>query len=164
MRTLSAIAAATLVAALCVAAGLGGGPAGADTPRIDRYALTPADGGFLRLDRETGATAFCATAGDGYACRPTKEEKALGSGGREGRLEARVAELEAKVKRLEDGLPPQPSAKDGPLTRDDQTLRLPTDEEIDKIAGFFERAMKRMQRFAESLARDPAPEPDQQRL
>lgn len=51
----------------------------------DRYAMTPTDGGFLRLDKETGAVSFCAVENGLASCRIGADERAA--------LEAEIARL-----------------------------------------------------------------------
>jgi hypothetical protein len=141
--------------AILVAAGLGASAfALAQAPQApaadgpDRYALTSVAGGFLRLDRRTGRTDFCASAGDaGYACRPAAED-ASAAGDRVAALERRVAELEAK---LAGRLVAPQSLADAPR---DPTLALPTDEQVDRVASFLERALKRFKRLAAEAEAD----------
>lgn len=160
MRALTLMSAAALIGAVALSASLGG-PAGAETLRADRFEMKPVDGGFLRLDRDTGATAFCSASADGYACTPAGEDRA-GSQAEITRLEARVATLEEQVRTLGAGLPPTPALpKDGSAPKDEQqSLNLPTDKQIDDLASFFERAVRRMKKLATELEKD-APADDQ---
>ncbi|WP_020181289.1 hypothetical protein [Methylopila sp. M107] len=121
-------------------------PAGAETPAPDRYELKPVEGGFLRLDRQTGLTAVCRPSGEGYACRAT-DEGASAEAALVASLEKRVAELEAKVKALSgDAAAKQPSR--------DATLDLPSDEQIDRVAGFLERALQRLKKLSEQAPKE----------
>ena len=139
-------------AALGIAAALAA-PATAEAPRPDRYELKAADGGFLRLDRETGATAFCTLSGDGYACRPASDGPAASSPEID-RLKERVAVLEATVKTLSSGLPPAPVLpKDDSLVETDPTLKLPSDADVDRALSFVEKALRRFKRFADEMER-----------
>lgn len=144
----------TIAAAGCLASGLMTGLAVA-APSLDggRYQLAPAEGGFLRLDRETGATAFCETTGEGYACRPVAEE-GQPSTDRVAELEKKIAEIEKRLKT--PGAAPSPSS--GP------TADLPTDEQVDRVTGFIERAVKRLRRMAEELQKEDEQPADRQRL
>lgn len=154
---------ALMAASAVIAAAFATTPAAAQTARVDRFEMTPVDGGFLRLDRDSGATAFCSASGDGYVCRPAGEDP-VGSEAEVKRLEARVAALEEQLKsRGSSGLPTVPALpKDGQALKDDPSLALPTDKQIDDIATFFERAIRRMKKLAAELEKD-AP-PDEQRL
>ncbi|MGA0534000.1 hypothetical protein [Hansschlegelia sp. KR7-227] len=147
---------ALFVAALAFSAAMTA-PARADPPAKDRYELTPGEGGFMRRDRETGATSFCAPSADGYACGPTAEAAKAG-GDAIARLEKRVAALEAKL-----AATPLPAVP--PLPKEEPRLQTPTDAEIDKLADFIERAARRLKRFAEEMQKEEPPAaPDRQRL
>lgn len=156
-------------------------PAGAEppSPGAGRYELQPAEGGFVRLDRETGATAFCAAKGDGYACSPAADagsshdktflEKAPPDGDAVARLEARVAALEAQIKTLSrpvPGLPPVPPLPPETATpKDPRAGELPSDDQIDRFANMVERMVRRLKKLGEDLAKDdPAPPSDSGRL
>lgn len=147
MRALSAVAAA--LAAFALSAPAHAAPA-------ERFEITPAEGGFLRLDRETGATAFCAPSGEGYACRPSTEaDRAAGNDAARG-LDKRLAAIEDRLKALEGAAP-------GATASRDPTLDLPTEQQMDRVTSFFERAMKRLKQIAEEMQK-PEPDPDRQRL
>lgn len=124
------------------------GSASAEGPNsATRYSFEPAEGGFLRLDRETGATSFCRAEGEGYACAATREGGVAADAERIRALEARVAELEARLKA--EGLKPdRPAAQ----------LELPTDEQMDRIAGFLRGAMKRMKSIVRELEIEENPQ------
>lgn len=150
------IAAASLASTLLAASAAAAPP----PSEGGRFQIAPADGGFLRLDRETGATAFCKPSGDGYACRPTVEE------GRPSpevttEIEKRVAAIERQLKETQ-GLPPVP-----PLPKTDgPSAELPSDDQMDRVASFIERAMKRLKELAQEMQKDtpPSAESDRQRL
>lgn len=149
MHALPVVSAALLSAALSAPA--------AAAP-ADRYQITPAEGGFLRLDRETGTTAFCAPSGEGYACRASTETERSATGDPAARIEKRLAAIEERLKALEGAAP-------GTALNRDPTLDLPTEQQIDRAASFFERAMKRLKQIAEDLQKsEPQSEPDRQRL
>lgn len=140
-------------AALSLAAGATVAVAAAPSAEGGRFQLAPAEGGFLRLDRETGATAFCRPDGEGYACRPTAEQGGVPAD-RAATIEKRVGAIEERLKAL--GSAPAPSATD-------PTLELPSDQQVNRVMGFIERAAKRLREMAESLQRDEPPA-DRQRL
>ncbi|GLK81728.1 hypothetical protein [Methylopila turkensis] len=157
MRSLACLCAAAMFAVAAPAA------SGAESPRPDRYELKPADGGFLRLDRETGATAFCRAVGEGYDCRAAG---ATDQPSEIRRLEERVAALEEQVRKLAAGVPTpaEPKAGEPKLVEPGSgpTLRLPTDKEIDQLAETMGRALRRFREFAETLEKNA--EPDEQKL
>ena len=110
------------------------GPAPAETPPTSapdagRYSMTPADGGFLRLDKATGAVAFC-TAKDGLSlCRAGADERAA--------LEAEIARLKSENAELKSRTGAAPKA---PST-------VPSEEEFERALSFTERFLRRMMRI-----------------
>lgn len=117
----------------------------------DHYEFRAAEGGFLRLDRGTGAASFCSASGDGYACRPATGTELLGASPAS-EIEKRVAAMEERLRKLE-GAPPRAQGA---------TAEAPTDEQIDRAAGFVRKALKRLKELAEEIQRDD--EADRQRL
>lgn len=117
-------------------------PALAQTPEpppseAGRFAMAPAEGGFLRLDKQSGAVSFCTVEGGLSVCRASAEEKTA--------LEAEVARLSrenAELRaRLSGGVaPPQKS--------------LPGEEELERALSFTERFFRRMMK----LFREEAPQ------
>ena len=61
---------------LALLAASAGDATAADDPRPGRYTMTPADGGFVRLDTETGSMALCAKRGDQWSCDPMPDAQA----------------------------------------------------------------------------------------
>jgi len=88
-----------LAVALLVAAAA---PAfGEDSPSAARYAFVPVAAGALRLDTESGEVSLCVGGGGtAPACTRVSENIRLTVGER-ARLEAKVAELEARLAMLE---------------------------------------------------------------
>ncbi|RXF68456.1 hypothetical protein [Hansschlegelia zhihuaiae] len=144
MRALGLLAAAAAIGGAAIVSS-----AWAEPPPADRYELKQVDGGFLRLDRQTGMTSLCAPAGDGYACRPTAEGGSADAA-MVAQLEKRVAELEARVKALS---PDRSASLKGAVPRD-PTLDLPTDEQVDRVASFLERATRRFKKLATEMQRE----------
>jgi hypothetical protein len=98
-------------------------------PDAGRYSMTPADGGFLRLDKATGAVAFC-TAKDGLSlCRAGADERAA--------LEAEIARLKSENTELKSRTGAAPKA---PST-------VPSEEEFERALSFTERFLRRMMRI-----------------
>jgi predicted transglutaminase-like cysteine proteinase len=104
-----------------------GGAAGAQSTR---YTFQTVEGGVMRLDAETGHVSFCTRTGEGYACRSAPDDRAA--------LQEEIDRLKRENERLKLGAAPQPA----PGGR----LQLPSEEEIDKAMGLFERMMRRMMR------------------
>lgn len=91
----------------------------------ERYTLEKAEGGFVRLDRQTGAIALCKEADGSLTCRMAADERAA--------YDADLARLEKRVEALEAKL-----GSDTALKSDD----LPSDAEIDRSIGIMERFMR----------------------
>jgi hypothetical protein len=97
----------------------------------ERYSMTPGDGGFLRLDKQTGAVSFC-TVKDGLSlCRASADERAA--------LEAEVSRLARENAELKSRLAQAPGVTP-PGTA------LPNEEEFERGLSFTERFLRRMMR------------------
>jgi len=108
-----------------------------------RYTMQPVDGGFLRLDTQTGAVAMCRPGSGGTVdCKPA-EAKESGLLGELARLRAENTELKAEVKRLEEvaGL----SGRGGPQlnSQPPEKLQLPTEQDVDQALDYVERMYKK---------------------
>lgn len=107
-------------------------------PEGERFTLTPADGGFMRLDKDTGAVSYCSAKDGVSVCRASADERAA--------LEAEIARLRlenTKLKARLDAAPGKPST-------------LPSEEEFERALSFTERFMRRIMR----LFREEAPTGD----
>ncbi|MGL4241584.1 MAG: hypothetical protein ACRCTI_10780 [Beijerinckiaceae bacterium] len=95
-----------------------------------RFTFQPVDGGMMRLDTETGHVSLCTKSGDSYACRSVADDRA-----------AMQEEID-RLKRDNEAL------RRGGVKPQEQTgkLQLPSEEDIDKAMGLFERMMRRMMR------------------
>ena len=148
-----------LMAALVAAAGLQiatGMPSRAqDKP--GRYMMNPVEGGFARLDTETGAMSICkpqSSAGT-WACIATVDE-ASAQEARARKLEGENRELRAEVKRMEDLL-----GLNGEKPKDDEKraerpgggLNLPSEQDVDKALSYMERMVKKFQDTMKRLER-----------
>ncbi len=69
-------------------------PAAATEGQPDRYTMTPAEGGFVRLDKQTGAMSFCSGKEGDWACKPMPDA--------EQKLQGRIGELESENKSLKE--------------------------------------------------------------
>ncbi len=120
-----------------------------------RYAMTPADGGFLRLDKETGDVAMCARKGTEWVCEAvqdrTKDVTDVAKVERENKeLRERIRSLENK----QSG----PGGVDGipPLETPENKIQLPTEEEVDKALDYVERIFKK---FKDRVQKYESPTP-----
>lgn len=120
-----------------------------------RYSFETVKEGLLRLDRQTGQVAFCSGHAAGWACEPVPEERAA--------LEKEIARLQDEVAALkrdvaalrEPPLPPRPPAdlaprppaKEGERPGDkggEFTLKLPSQEDVDRATAALQRAWDRV--------------------
>lgn len=97
---------------------------------LGRYAMTPTEGGFLRLDTQTGSVSFC-TVKDGLSlCRAGADEKAA--------LEAEVSRLSRENADLRARLSSAPAAQPK------SSSGLPSEEEFERTLSFTERFLRRI--------------------
>jgi hypothetical protein len=100
-------------------------------PTIERFSMTPAEGGFLRLDKQTGAVSFCSVEAGASACRAGADERAA--------LEKEITELRrenAELKASRDAARSQSGAS-----------ALPREEEFERTLSLVERFFRRMVRI-----------------
>jgi hypothetical protein len=97
-------------------------------PEGERFTLQPTEGGFLRLNRETGAVSFCTVKEGVSVCRLSADERAA--------LEAEIERLRVENARLKAVAAPAapPSA-------------LPSEQEFERALSFTERFMRRIMRL-----------------
>lgn len=149
-----------LSAAGCLAAMLAL-PAAAAEEQPDRYTMTPADGGFVRLDKKTGAMSFCSGKEGDWACKPMPDA--------EQKLQSRIGELESENKALkEDRRLSEASPPDAPPPSGDSVppappgdLPMPTERDVDKLFDYVEGMVKkfkeRIQRLEKEAQKEQTP-------
>ncbi|MEQ1672201.1 MAG: hypothetical protein ABL893_15205, partial [Hyphomicrobium sp.] len=76
-----------------------------------RFAMTPVDGGFMRLDTETGAVALCTRKADAWACEPVDDKTAASDD--KAKIEAENKALKDRIKALEESQAAGKPAPDG---------------------------------------------------
>src|SRR5688572_16342833 len=156
---------AALAAAVALSA-LAPLPAGA-VPDKDaatgRYTLAPTEGGFIRLDRETGAMSFCSGKEAEWSCKSMAET--------ESELKKKVDQLEGEKraleaeKRLRDGLfgsqsPRSGSPADPPANGDalppapPGDLPIPNERDVDKLFDYVEGMVKKFKERIDRLERE----------
>jgi hypothetical protein len=117
-----------------------------------RYTMQPIEGGFLRLDTQTGAVSTCrAGTGNLVLCQPAQEGQ-RGLSNEIERLRAENIELRAEVKRLQEtaGLSPPPPVT-GPPT---EKFQLPSEEDVDQALDYVERMFKKFRDRLRNLEDD----------
>jgi hypothetical protein len=98
-----------------------------------RYTLRDAEGGMLRLDRETGTLSFCFDTGKGWRCEAAGDEVAACEQ-RAAALKARVEEMESRMAALAEQLAAMEEKGESPFTLPDRT-------DVDRMMTYLEQMM-----------------------
>ncbi|MFT3729955.1 MAG: hypothetical protein QM780_00820 [Hyphomicrobium sp.] len=139
-------------------------PSVAESPENagDRFALSPVDGGVLRLDKQTGAVSMCAKSAEQWSCKAVSDETAIVPANAITRLEAENRDLKARVKELEDLLETRPPGKplDGPLADGPPggVSQLPSEEEVDQALDYMSRVYKKIRDHIKDLDKPLPPD------
>jgi hypothetical protein len=149
-----------LVATACLA---GLAPAlAAETPDTEngRYTLQPSGDGMVRLDTRTGTVSNCSNSAAGWACYAVPDERAA-LDTEIGRLQVENAKLKEQLAsreqapgKIEDALPKSdkaPGAADGQRKIE---IPLPSDQDMDRVMSFLERAWRRLIDMASRVQKD----------
>ncbi len=145
MMLLRLAAAAACCMVMPVAAAWAGSPDDAN----GRYTMSPVDGGFMRLDKETGAVALCARTSGQWLCEPIEDRSKPSAD--LSKLEAENQVLKDRVKSLEQSLETGTPPNGPPVGKP----QLPTEEEVDKALDYMERMFKKFRDRLQKL--EPAP-------
>lgn len=128
-----------------------------------RYTMSPAEGGVIRLDRETGAMSFCTGKEGQWACKDMPET--------ENALKKRVDELEGEKRALEAerGLREAPLGG-GPVAKAPEAgdavpappgdLPVPNEKDVDKLFDYVEGMVKKFKERIDRLEKEAKKEPD----
>jgi hypothetical protein len=134
------------VAVACVALAITSSVNAADPPRSEtgggRYTMHSAEGGFLRLDTQTGQISMCKGAGATWSCATLPDERRELEQKNEA-LSRENQDLKSSVKRLEElaGVAPgDQSKRDAPSG---PGVQLPTEEDVDKAMSYVQRMLKK---------------------
>jgi hypothetical protein len=129
-RLLVTVTIAAWIAAAMLAASV---PALADGPR---YVLLRVEGGLIRMDTATGWLSQCSPDSGVWSCRTLSEE------GRD--LDDEITALKAENEALKARLAAAGDTRSG-------RLELPSDAELDRLVGVFDKMMRRFMDFARGL-------------
>ena len=133
-----------------------------DPPTDDRYQLVEIAGGALRIDRQTGEISECTGDTNGWVCRLSADDR-LAYEAEINRLDALVDEQAGRIAALEDRLAairehgltaPDASPEPVPGVSPRETLRLPSDEELDTVMDMAEEIMRRFFGMVQDLRED----------
>lgn len=129
-----------------------------------RYSMTPIPEGVLRLDTRTGTVSTCSRNGAGWACYAVPDERSA-LDAEIGRLQAEVEKLKGQVAagppvsgKIDEALPKSDSLKKGEpkAAEGDRKLEipLPSDQDMDRIMSFLEKAWRRLIDMANRVQKD----------
>ncbi|ABD09251.1 conserved hypothetical protein [Rhodopseudomonas palustris HaA2] len=170
------------LAALSLMAGLFAGGASAQSlpdSENGRYTFTPSADGVMRLDTRTGKVSTCSDKGNGWACYAIADERSAfdaeigrlqGDNDRLKReaealrvendnLKAQLAQRGPTVSgKIDESMPksdkmatPEVTTKDGQRRLE---IPLPSDQDVDRVMGFIERAWRRLIEMANRIQRE----------
>lgn len=130
-----------------------------------RYTLSPVTDGVIRLDTRTGTVSTCNNTGTGWACYAVPDERTA--------LDAEIGRLQADNERLKAQLAAREPAVSGktdealpksdPLKKADPKVAdserkieipLPSDQDMDRVVSFLERAWRRLMEMANRMQKD----------
>ena len=118
-----------------------------------RFAMSPVEGGYLRLDKETGAVSHCALKSQHWLCEPV-EDHTRSADSRLNQLETENRALKDRVKALQESLETGKSADADPAPLPPAKMQLPSEEDVDKALDYAERLFRkfrdRIQRIEKS--------------
>lgn len=129
-----------------------------------RYSMTPIPEGVLRLDTRTGTVSTCSKNGAGWACYAVPDERSA-LDAEIGRLQAEVETLKGQLAagptvsgKIDEALPKSDSLKKGEpkAAEGDRKLEipLPSDQDMDRMMSFLEKAWRRLIDMANRLQKD----------
>jgi hypothetical protein len=167
MRTL--LRSSVVVCALSAAASTGFAQTGATTgapEKPGRYVMSPIEGGFARLDTETGLMSVCKGKADNFKCDLAQDSTAAAQKEAE-KNTAEAKELRAEIKRLEDmlGLGDKPGdgssnkqAEQRPGSRPGGSggpgFKLPSEAEVDDALDYITKMVKKFKSKLKELESD----------
>ena len=124
----------------------------ADEAGVGRYTMVPAEGGFVRLDTQTGTVSHCrrgdAAAGSVWTCAAIPEnvlstpDPAVALAGKVDALEREVATLRGRLDAVEGGLKAKGTAQSS------------GDPELDRALNFSEELMSRFFGMVREMKRE----------
>ena len=155
---------AIVVLAFCLTAGGDAFAGAAPDTENGRYTLSPTGDGVLRLDTRTGAVSTCNNSGAGWACYAVPDERAA-MDAEIGRLQAENEKLKADLAareptvagKIDEPLPKQDSLKPAPPKAEAERkieIPLPSDQDVDRVMAFLERAWRRLVEIAGRMQKD----------
>lgn len=137
--------------------------AAAEQAGSGRYTMQKTDGGFVRLDTQTGAVSLCQKSGGSWSCRDITNSQGqiengnrAGSAGEMARLRRENQELKDEIARLEELLGLREPSDAPPASRNG--FKLPSEKDVDQAFDYFESMLRKFQERLKRLEREQAPE------
>jgi len=148
---------ATSTSRVCIILGvlcLAGTAVATETPDSEngRYSFTPSADGLIRRDGRTGAVSNCRDTASGWACYAMPDERKA--------LDEEIGRLQAENEKLKAQLAARDRTAgktDIPGTADNQRkieIPLPSDQDMDRVMSFLQRAWKRLVEMANQMQKD----------
>jgi hypothetical protein len=127
-----------------------------------RYSLQPSGDGVLRLDTRTGAVSNCNNSPDGWACYLVPDERRAMDDeiGRlqteNGKLKEQLASREPAAGKTDEALPKSDKQAAPRLSEGDRKIEipLPSDQDVDRVMSFLERAWRKLIDMANRVQKD----------
>ncbi len=117
-----------------------------------RYSMSPADGGFVRLDRKTGAMTFCTKADASWNCSPMGDAQQSTNAELE-KLQAENKDLKDSKRNLEEMLgmadPDKPKAPETGSTA--PPMKVPSEQDVDQAFDYIEGMVKKFRERMKKL-------------
>jgi hypothetical protein len=147
-----------VLGALCLA-GIGAAAAEPDSEN-GRYTFTPSADGMVRLDTKTGTVSNCSNSSAGWACYAVPDERKA--------LDEEIGRLQAENQKLKTQLAAREPAKNDAKSENKQAapdvadgqrkieIPLPSDQDMDRVMSFLQRAWKRLVEMANQVQKDVA--------
>jgi hypothetical protein len=127
-----------------------------------RYVMSPIEGGFARLDTETGLMSVCKGKADNFKCELAPDATASAQKDAE-KNTAEAKELRAEIKRLEEllglGDKPEGGSKQAEEQRPGSRpggsgFKLPSEAEVDQAFDYIEKMVKKFKSKLKQLEGD----------
>ena len=142
-----------ILGALCLGA-IGAAAAAEPDSENGRYTFTPSGDGMVRLDTKTGTVSNCSNSSAGWACYAVPDERKA--------LDEEIGRLQAENEKLKTQLAAREPAKGNdkqasPDVADGQRkieIPLPSDQDMDRVMSFLQRAWKRLVEMANQVQKD----------
>jgi hypothetical protein len=122
--------------------------------------MSPTEGGVIRLDRQTGAMAFCSGSAGDWTCKDMPEsESALKKRVEELEGEKRALEAEKQLRDAPSGAPEDGSQSGEAVPAPPGDLPMPNERDVDKLFDYVEGMVKKFKERIDRLEREAQKEP-----